>query len=127
MQDLIRQRSFVSDDFRPSSFEIIEPYYAALLNAVWPSEDPESFFGAWLANRSELESCLDEHQAWLYVALSCDTENADKRAAYDFFVQEIYPQIAPLDDALNRKMLSYPGLNAYQEPGFDRLLRSVQN
>ncbi|MFM8837170.1 MAG: M3 family oligoendopeptidase [Bacteroidota bacterium] len=127
MQDLIRQRSFVSDDFRPSSFEVIEPYYAALLNAVWPSEDPDSFFGAWLANRSELESCLDEHQAWLYVALSCDTENADKRAAYDFFVQEIYPQIAPLDDALNRKMLSYPGLNAYQEPGFDRLLRSVQN
>ena len=70
---------------------------------------------------------MDEHQAWLYVALSCDTENTDKRKAYDFFVQEIYPKIAPLDDALNGKMLAYPGLDSYHEPGFDRLLRMVRN
>jgi oligoendopeptidase F len=127
MKELARKRSFIAADFHPNSFEEIEPYYRALLNTEWPNESGETVFANWLASRSELESCLDEHQAWLYVALSCDTENSDKRRAYDFFIQEIYPRIAPLDDALNRKMLSYPGLNTYHEQGFERLLRSVQN
>ncbi|MFZ4631380.1 MAG: M3 family oligoendopeptidase, partial [Bacteroidia bacterium] len=123
-------------DFQPTSFEVIEPYYNHLLNIDWNTEavtdtthgsNDHGVFAAWLANRSELESCLDEQQAWLYVALSCDTENTDKRKAYEFFVQEIYPKIAPLDDALNAKMLAYPGLDRYHEPGFDRLLRMVRN
>ena len=123
-------------DFQPTSFDLIEPYYNQLLNTDWNgglesqpsvSQDEHSKFAQWLADRSELESCLDEHQAWLYVALSCDTENTDKRKAYEFFVQEIYPKIAPLDDALNAKMLAYPGLDSYHEPGFDRLLRMVRN
>lgn len=127
MKELARKRSFVAADFQPDSFAEIEPYYKTLLATEWPQEDAEHVFASWLANRSELESCLDEHQAWLYVALSCDTENSSKRQAYDYFIQEIYPRIAPLDDALNRKMLSYPGLNDYHEPGFERLLRSVRN
>ena len=136
MLDLTKNRSFVASDFQPTSFEVIEPYYNRLLNIDWTAEAVEGSthgsndhgaFATWLANRSELESCLDEHQAWLYVALSCDTENTDKRKAYDFFVQEIYPKIAPLDDALNGKMLAYPGLDCYHEPGFDRLLRMVRN
>ena len=136
MLDLTKNRSFVASDFQPTSFEVIEPYYNRLLNIDWTAEAVEGSthgsndhgaFATWLANRSELESCLDEHQAWLYVALSCDTENTDKRKAYDFFVQEIYPKIAPLDDALNGKMLAYPGLDTYHEPGFDRLLRMVRN
>jgi len=126
----------VPSDFQPTSFDLIEPYYNQLLNTDWNgglesqpsvSQDEHSKFAQWLADRSELESCLDEHQAWLYVALSCDTENTDKRKAYEFFVQEIYPKIAPLDDALNAKMLAYPGLDSYHEPGFDRLLRMVRN
>lgn len=136
MLDLTKNRSFVASDFQPTSFEVIEPYYNRLLNIDWNTEavadtthgsNDHGIFATWLANRSELESCLDEHQAWLYVALSCDTENTDKRKAYEFFVQEIYPKIAPLDDALNAKMLAYPGLDRYHEPGFDRLLRMVRN
>jgi len=134
--ELIKKRGFVPSDFQPTSFDLIEPYYNQLLNTDWNgglesqpsvSQDEHSKFAQWLADRSELESCLDEHQAWLYVALSCDTENTDKRKAYEFFVQEIYPKIAPLDDALNAKMLAYPGLDSYHEPGFDRLLRMVRN
>jgi oligoendopeptidase F len=136
MLDLTKNRSFVASDFQPTSFEVIEPCYNRLLNIDWNTEavadtthgsNDHGIFATWLANRSELESCLDEHQAWLYVALSCDTENTDKRKAYEFFVQEIYPKIAPLDDALNAKMLAYPGLDRYHEPGFDRLLRMVRN
>jgi len=127
MEELTRKRSFIAADFQPTSFEVVKPYYQALLNVEWPTMDQHFAFAGWLANRSELESCLDEHQAWLYVALSCDTENKDKRKAYEFYIQEIYPKIAPLDDALNRKMLSYPLLDSYREPGFDRLVRSVQN
>lgn len=136
MLDLTKNRSFVASDFQPTSFEVIEPYYNRLLNIDWNTEavadtthgsNDHGIFATWLANRSELESCLDEHQAWLYVALSCDTENTDKRKAYEFFVQEIYPKIAPLDDALNAKMLAYPGLDSYHETGFDRLLRMVRN
>ena len=136
MLDLTKNRSFVASDFQPTSFEVIEPYYNHLLNIDWNTEavadtthgsNDHGVFAAWLANRSELESCLDEQQAWLYVALSCDTENTDKRKAYEFFVQEIYPKIAPLDDALNAKMLAYPGLDSYHETGFDRLLRMVRN
>ena len=134
--ELIKTRCFVASDFQPTSFEVIEPYYNRLLNTDWNAgvdlslsegQDEHTKFAKWLADRSELESCLDEHQAWLYVALSCDTENTDKRKAYEFFVQEIYPKIAPLDDALNAKMLAYPGLDRYHEPGFDRLLRMVRN
>ena len=136
MLDLTKNRSFVASDFQPTSFEVIEPYYNRLLNIDWNTEavadtthgsNDHGIFATWLANRSELESCLDEQQAWLYVALSCDTENTDKRKAYEFFVQEIYPKIAPLDDALNAKMLAYPGLDSYHETGFDRLLRMVRN
>ena len=93
--ELIKTRCFVASDFQPISFEAIEPYYNRLLNTDWNAgvdlslsegQDEHTKFAKWLADRSELESCLDEHQAWLYVALSCDTENTDKRKAYEFFV-----------------------------------------
>jgi oligoendopeptidase F len=134
MQDLQKKRNFLPADFQPNSWKNIEPFYQILLDADWPQkyephheENHQGVFSQWLANRSELESCLDEYQAWLYVALSCDTENADKRKAYDSFVMEIFPHIASMEDALNQKMLTYPWLDKYREPGFERLLRTVHN
>ncbi len=118
-----KPRTFVSEDFVPSSWEVIEPYYMQLLETAIP--DVESF-RKWLQQRSELEAIISENGAWRYIRMTCDTSNNVYREAYTFFITEIEPKIAPLNHKLNEKVIQCPYRKGLTEPGFQLLFRNIE-
>ncbi len=95
------ERTFVANDLNIDSWEAIESYYLDLLNRELNSQEA---FTKWLADLSEMEAILEENVAWRYIRMTIDTKNEDLSKAYTFFVTEIHPKIAPLEDQLNRKL-----------------------
>ena len=110
-------RSFVDDHLTIDSFESVENYLNDLLNRKINSP---AELKTWLKDKSELEAVLEEDMAWRYIRMSIDTRNEDYSKAYNFFVSEIQPKLAPFDDKLNTKLMSCPHKgdlendNAYQ-------------
>ena len=93
--------SFIPENFRIDSAESVVSLFNQLIerpiNSVTELEN-------WLKDASELESHISEDMAWRYIRMTCDTKNKDHESKYLQFVQEIQPQLAPLEDQLNRKI-----------------------
>ena len=100
-----KKRIFVSENFIPSTWENIEPYYNQLLET---DINDLAAFRNWLNNRSELESIISENAGWRYIKMTCDTTNEEHQKAYTDFVTEIDPKIAPLNHQLNEKVINSP-------------------
>jgi len=98
-------RKFIAEDLKIGAWEDIKPYFENLLNRELAEN---SDFEKWLEDRSELDAVLEEDMAWRYIRMSIDTTNEEFSAAYKLFVTKIQPELAPLDDQLNRKLVNCP-------------------
>lgn len=118
------ERKFLSDDFKVTTWDELKPFFDALLERSIQSLDD---LKQWLLHRSELESVLSEDMGWRYIRMTCFTENKLYSEAYQYFVQNIQPHIAPVSDELNKKALQSPFLNqlATQE-GYDMMIRNLK-
>jgi oligoendopeptidase F len=95
------KRSFVEQNLTIDKWESVEPYFTNLLERK--VETKEAFL-KWLQDQSELEAILEEDAAWRYIKMTINTKDEDLSNAYTFFVTEIQPKIAPLEDQLNKKL-----------------------
>ena len=101
----------------------IKPFFQELQDrAVGTAAELEH----WLLDRSELESVLSEDLAWRYIRMTCDTQDPARAEAFQYFVNEVEPQVAPYDHALNEKMLASPYLSELDENRYGVFLRSVR-
>jgi oligoendopeptidase F len=117
------QRRFLPKKLKVTSWEVLQPYFDQLIDRELAAvEDLEN----WLKDRSELEAFVSEDLAWRYVRMTCDTENKDLETAYLFFVTEIEPQIAPLTDKLNRKLLASQFLGELSHDKYHVYLRGIK-
>jgi oligoendopeptidase F len=81
----------------------------------------------WLNDRSELEAVVQEDLGWRYIRQTCDTVSEEKRAALNFFIQEIEPHLAEYADLFNRKLLSSDYLEELsQDATFAVYIRGVR-
>ncbi len=81
----------------------------------------------WLNDRSELEAVVQEDLGWRYIRQTCDTISEEKRAALNFFIQEIEPNLAEYADLFNRKLLSSDFLEALsQDDTFAVYIRGIR-
>ncbi len=115
MIPLPKVRNFVPADLAIRTWDDVKPYFDQLLAS--PVADAAALT-RWLMQRSELEAVLDEDLAWRYIRMTCDTTSEAKREAYTLFISAIFPQMAPYDDQLNRKLLESPALPELQDPAF---------
>ena len=119
------RRSFVDDQLVIDSFESVEKYLTLLLER---NLDSIEALRQWLKDKSELEAVLEEDMAWRYIRMSIDTANEEYQKAYTFFVTEIQPKLAPIDDALNKKFIACPFHTALEkEEAFAIHIRSVKS
>jgi len=102
------RRSFVDENLLIDSFESVENYLNTLLTKKIESKEE---LRQWLKDKSELEAVLEEDMAWRYIRMSIDTTNEEYSKAYNFFVSEIQPKLAPFDDKLNKKLMSCEYVN----------------
>jgi oligoendopeptidase F len=86
-------RKFLPENFTVTSWDVLKPYFDQLLSREISTEKD---LRRWFLDRSELEAVISEDMAWRYIRMTCYTENKDYLAAYQDFIQNIQPQIAPL-------------------------------
>lgn len=104
--------SFLPNPFIVNSKDDVLPLYEQLIRRELVSM---ADFRLFLTDVSELESALSEDMAWRYIRMTCDTQNKDHEASYLTFVQEIQPHLAPLEDQINKKIVSCEWATAWRE------------
>nr|WP_198172925.1 M3 family oligoendopeptidase [Hymenobacter ginkgonis] len=116
-------RQYLPEEFFVTEWASLEPFFQELQGRVVADA---AALERWLLDRSELESVLSEDLAWRYIRMTCDTQATDRAEAFQFFVQEIEPQVAPYDHALNEKLLANPYLAELDQARYGVFLRSVR-
>ena len=117
-------RKFLPEHFAVTSWAELKPYFEQLLDR---SIDSAEDLKRWFSDRSELESVISENMAWRYIRMTCYTDNQDYLKAYQDFIQNIQPEIAPVSDQLNKKAAASPYLSSLEgAPGYDILIRSLK-
>lgn len=124
MELVIKERTFLPKDFKVKDWEGLKPYFEQLLAADISSEEG---LKEWFHQMSELEAVVSEDMAWRYIKMTCDTTDQKLSDAFEYFVREIQPHIAPLSDQLNKKALAAPHLAKLKnEKGFDIMIRGME-
>jgi oligoendopeptidase F len=94
-------RQFVASDADFGQWATAEPYFQQLLDRdVTTAGELER----WLHDVSELTACLEEEGTRRYTAMTCQTDDADRRAAYEHYITQIEPQAEPWQDKLRRRV-----------------------
>ncbi|WP_139920763.1 M3 family oligoendopeptidase [Hymenobacter sp. DG01] len=116
-------RQYLPESFTVTEWAAIEPYFIELRDrAIHSAAELEQ----WLLNRSELESVLSEDLAWRYIRMTCDTQDQAQAEAFQYFVSEIEPNVAPYDHALNEKMMASEFLDELDPARYRIFVRSVR-
>ncbi|MCC9165701.1 M3 family oligoendopeptidase [Pontibacter harenae] len=117
-----KPRIYLAENFKVESWESIQPYFEELKSHAINSADE---LEKWMADRSELESVLSEDLGWRYIRMTCDTQNEEVTNAFQYFVSEIEPKVAPYDHELNQKLMDSPYLKELDQDKYRIYLRGV--
>ena len=116
------KRHFIDENLEVKSWSQIENYFQSLLDAnIQSVSDLEQ----WMVNRSELESVLEEEQAWRYIKMNIDTRDEELSKAFHFWVTEISPKVAPYSHKLNVKVSESPFLKELDQEKYRIYLRGL--
>ncbi|RZK34044.1 MAG: M3 family oligoendopeptidase, partial [Hymenobacter sp.] len=87
-------RHYLPEEFYVTDWASLEPFFQELQTRALPDV---AALEQWLLDRSELEAVLSEDLAWRYIRMTCDTQDESRAESFQFFVQDIEPQVAPYD------------------------------
>ncbi len=110
-------------NFSLNTWEDIKPYYEQLLKATLNSIEA---LEEWLLQRSELESFVSEDLGKRYIAMTCDTADEKASEAYSFFVEHVQPEIAPLSNLLDKKLIECAFTSLLDKNLYKIYLRAVE-
>jgi oligoendopeptidase F len=116
-------RHFVPADFTVTTWERLEPYYKDLLDRPI---DTATAFEQWLKDSSELEAVVSEDVCWRQIKMTCDTENKELEAHFNYFYTDLDPHLQPYNDALNKKLVNHPLAAQLDADKYFTFLRSVR-
>ncbi len=105
--------------FNGQDWDAVAPYYDELLARPLSPETVE----AWLRDWSHLEALLSDTYTRLHIAYDLDTADAEKEAAAERFITEIYPKVLVAQQALKEKLVA----GGYDLPEHEVLLRDIRN
>jgi oligoendopeptidase F len=116
-------RQFLPIDFTVKTWNELEPYFKDLKDRTISSV-PE--LEKWLHDRSELEAIISEDLGWRYIKMTCDTTDQQLTDAYNYFISQIDPHIAPYNNELNKKLISSPFLSGLDQQKYRIYVRGVK-
>ena len=116
-------RRFLPIKLNIDDWTALEPFFSQLVERK--NETPEQLL-KWLYDLSELEAIIEEHAGWLYIRMTCDTQDKKLTEAYTFFVEEISPKIAPYTDKINKKFIAEKQLHSL-DAQYGNHIKSVEN
>ncbi|MBC7863397.1 MAG: M3 family oligoendopeptidase, partial [Bacteroidia bacterium] len=121
---ITKKRKFVPADFKISDWKSLSPFYEELnarkLSSVADLEH-------LIVDLSELDAVVSEDAGWRYIKMTCDTSNEKLVSDYTFFISEIYPNIAPIANELNKKICESPFAGELNKSSYFIYLRGMKN
>ncbi len=117
------KRHFIPEDFKVTTWEILEPHFKNLLERNIESKEN---LEQWLKDMSELESVVSEDACWRQIKMTCDTTDKSLEESFTFFCMEIQPKIQPYADLLNKKLINSPLTSELNKEKYFTYLRSVK-
>ena len=107
------------------TWDQIEPWYRNLLDmSIASAGDLEQ----WLVAAGELNAAVGQEGVARYVAMTCQTDDPEREAAYLSFIREIEPKLKPLQNDIRNMYLDSPyrsQLDAQPLCGVHALWRTV--
>ncbi len=117
-------RIFLPEDFKVENWDGLKPYFEDLLNRPVNSLQE---LKKWFKDSSELSAVISENVGWRYINMTRYTEHQEYAEAYQYFVQQIQPHMAPYTDKLNRKIIDNSFLSELEnETGYDIMIREMR-
>ena len=114
---------FVSEDFDASAWENIEPYVDDLLERkLTCSKCIETL----ISDSSNLAEHISETGALLYIGMTCDTENSEKKDEFLNFVENVRPKLSEFSDKLNRRIIDHSSLENLPER-YNLMIRGMKS
>ena len=114
---------FVSEDFDASTWENIEPYVNDLLERkLTCSKCIETL----ISDSSNLAEHISETGALLYIGMTCDTENIEKKDEFLNFVENVRPKLSEFSDKLNRRIMDHSSLENLPER-YNLMIRGIKS
>src|SRR5438067_13539802 len=93
-------RRWVPADAELKTWEQIEPWYRRLLDRLIGSP---ADLEAWLADAGELNAAVRQEGTRRYIAMTCQTDDPEREAAYLAYVRDIDPKLKPVENELPAK------------------------
>ena len=117
-------RTFLPEDLSIKNWSQIETYFEDLnTREIHSVKDLKK----WMHDRSELEAVLEENMAWRYIKMNIDTTDPELQKSFQFFVQNISPNIAPYAHGLNTKLMNSKHLKDLDSAYYFIYLRDIKN
>ncbi len=88
------------------TWEQIEPWYQQLDGAARSSRPSE--LERWLIAAGELNAAVGQEGVERYVAMTCQTDDPEREAAYLAFVRDIEPKLKPIQNEIRNRYLDSP-------------------
>lgn len=115
-------RKFAPNDLQFDSWEALEPHFQKLLDTQLDSLE---VLEKWIQSWSEMDAILHEEGSRLYINMTCDTADETHAKAFSRFIEEIDPQLAPIQDQLRKKLMACPHKDQL-DPELSVWLRDIQ-
>src|SRR6185436_6885922 len=96
-------QNFIPGDLDFDKWAALQPFYEDLKARTFSSV---SDLKSWLLDLSELDSAVSEHLGWLYIKMTCNTQDKGASEAYSHFVTDLQPHISEYDDEFNKKLVA---------------------
>ena len=87
------------------TWEQVEPWYQKLL--AMPIDSPGDL-ERWLDAAGELNAAVGQEGVARYVAMTCQTDDPDREAAYLGFIRDIEPKLKPFQNEVRNRFLDSP-------------------
>jgi oligoendopeptidase F len=117
-------RAWLPEGVELKTWDRIEPWYKKLL--AMPVDTPEQL-EAWLTASDELNAAVGQERTARYVAMTNQTDDPAREAAYLEFVREIEPKLQPYLNEVNNKFLDAPGRAGLPAERYRVFARSLEN
>jgi oligoendopeptidase F len=107
-----------------AKWDQIEPWYQKLLaQPVASAEELEQ----WLTAASELNAAVGEEGVKRYIAMTCQTDDPEREAAYLAFVRDIEPKLKPLQNEIRSRYLDAPARSQLSRARYAVFDRALEN
>jgi oligoendopeptidase F len=117
-------RHYVAGDADFGRWETAEPYFRELSERQIATL---AQLEKWLMDLSELEACFDEEGTRREVAMTCQTDDAERMQRHLDFVENIRPKAEPWHQKLRRKFLAHASMLTLPRRRYEVLERSTRN